>query len=173
MSKPECKLCKKTFNDSTLKRNNGYCGRCFKKVDTKKVQQTDSKAIIEDSFSEVVLDNEHLDIKEKYKKKPIPPKLRQEVWEKNIGDRLWGHCFTCNMRLSSFEFACGHVHSEATGGPTILENLKVVCKSCNSKMGIQNMIEFKKIRYKQNIVEEPVKYRTFQVINRKRLLFEL
>lgn len=142
-SKTECKECKKKFKQSTLKKGDGYCGRCLKKMMNKDV----------------------------YKKKPIPPKLRQEVWERNIGDRLWGNCFTCNMRLSSFEFAAGHVHSEAKGGSTTIDNLKVVCKSCNSKMGTQNMNEFKKIRYSKGSLD--LHYTGFKVINRKRMMFEL
>ena len=149
-TKNECRMCKKNFKELTLKKGGGYCGRCLKKVG----KEDDSK----------------------YKKKPIPPKLRQEVWEVNIGDRLWGNCFTCNMRLSSFEFAAGHVRSEATGGITTIDNLKVVCKSCNSKMGIQDMIEFKKNRYSANRDCENrgyTGYTGFKVINRKRMMFEL
>lgn len=33
------------------------------------------------------------------------------------------------------------------GPPTVLDNLKVVCKSCNSKMGTQHMMTFKEHRY--------------------------
>jgi hypothetical protein len=149
--KTDCKMCKKNFKERTLNKGGGYCGRCLKKRDKEEVGGT-------------------------YKKKPIPPKLRQEVWERNIGDRLWGKCFTCNMRLSSFEFAAGHVVSEATGGSTTIDNLKVVCKSCNSKMGIKNMNEFKKIRYSQNMYcqnGDNGSYKGFKVINRKRMMFEL
>jgi 5-methylcytosine-specific restriction endonuclease McrA len=115
-----CKICEKKFSQATLTRNGGMCGRCVKKGESDCQKQD---------------------------KIPIPAKLRQEVWEKRIGDRFWGNCFTCNMRLNAFEFACGHIISESTGGETVLENLQVVCKSCNSKMGTQNMLEFKKIRY--------------------------
>jgi 5-methylcytosine-specific restriction endonuclease McrA len=141
MSKSSCKGCVRVLKKSTLDKNEGFCGRCFKKS-------------------------------KKYVKKAIPSKLRQLVWEINIGNKLYGNCFTCNMRLSSFEFAAGHIHSEATGGPTVQENLKVVCKSCNSKMGTQNMMEFKKIRYPDdNVLKEH--YSTFKIINRRRMLFEL
>jgi 5-methylcytosine-specific restriction endonuclease McrA len=80
-------------------------------------------------------------------KLPIPRILRQKVWETNIGDKFWGNCFTCKMRLNTLEFACGHIVSEFKGGKMVLENMKVVCKSCNSKMGTQNMMEFKEERY--------------------------
>lgn len=81
------------------------------------------------------------------KKQPIPQKTRTEVWLKEIGDKFYGNCRACKMKLSVFEFACGHVTSEAKGGLTEVENLRVVCKSCNSKMGVQNMDEFIRERY--------------------------
>lgn len=80
-------------------------------------------------------------------KAKIPSRLRQEVWETNIGDKFWGNCFVCNMRINVLEFACGHIVSEFTGGKMVLENMKVVCKSCNSKMGTRNLLEFKAKRY--------------------------
>ena len=91
------------------------------------------------------------------KKNPVPPKLRQDVWESNIGDRFWGNCFVCNMRIHVLEFSYGHIVSEFMGGQMVLENLKVVCKSCNSKMGTQNMIEFKQKRYSSGQPEQQVK----------------
>ena len=135
MNKSNCKECKNSFNTSTLKKYDGYCGRCCKKIG-----ETTS------SIQEVQLPVESA-VPVQYTKKKIPDKLRQEVWEKNIGDKFWGNCFTCNMRLCAFEFSCGHVVSEAEGGATIVQNLKVVCKSCNSKMGTQNMMKFKEHRY--------------------------
>lgn len=146
MSKSNCKECKNSFNTSTLKKYDGYCGRC-----SKKVSETTSSTQPDPAPSQPVTDS-------KYSKKKIPERLRQEVWEKNIGDKFWGNCFTCNMRLCAFEFSCGHVVSEADGGPTVLENLKVVCKSCNSKMGTQNMMTFKEHRYSSSSPQPEVTY---------------
>ena len=149
MSKSNCKECKNSFNTSTLNKYDGYCGRCSKKVS----ETTSSNQPDPDQPAPVqpVIDS-------KYSKKKIPERLRQEVWEKNIGDKFWGNCFTCNMRLCAFEFSCGHVVSEADGGPTALENLKVVCKSCNSKMGTQNMMTFKEHRYSSTSSQPEVTY---------------
>jgi len=147
ISKSDCKECKNSFNTSTLNKYDGYCFRCSKKLaettssSTQPIQQVGTVAPV---ISHPTVPKEG---KSKSTKKKIPDKLRQEVWEKNIGDKLWGNCFTCNMRLCAFEFSCGHVVSEANGGPTVLDNLKVVCKSCNSKMGTQHMMTFKEHRY--------------------------
>jgi len=89
--------------------------------------------------------------KSKYKKQHIKQSLREKLWEQEIGDKLWGNCFVCNMRLSFAEFACGHIQAERMGGKLELENLKVVCKSCNSKMGTMNMLEFKELRYPTSV----------------------
>jgi 5-methylcytosine-specific restriction endonuclease McrA len=138
MSKSNCKECKNSFNTSTLNKYDGYCCRCSKKV-------REDHSVTQPVTT--LQQTPPTPVESKSTKKKIPDRLRQEVWENNIGDKFWGNCFTCNMRLCAFEFSCGHVVSEAEGGPTVLDNLKVVCKSCNSKMGTQNMIKFKEHRY--------------------------
>ena len=40
-------------------------------------------------------------------------------------------------------FHCGHVISEADGGPTTVDNLRPVCATCNLSMRTQNMEKFK------------------------------
>ena len=40
-------------------------------------------------------------------------------------------------------FHCGHVISEAMGGPTTVDNLRPVCATCNLSMRTQNMEKFK------------------------------
>jgi hypothetical protein len=84
-------------------------------------------------------------------KKVIPKNLRMKVWETRIGDKFWGNCFVCNMKLCCLDFACGHIQSENQGGQLILENMNVVCKSCNSKMGTENMLSFKERCYSSSI----------------------
>ena len=154
MSKSNCKECKNVFNTSTLNKYDGYCGRCSKKV---REDHTVTQPVTTLQPSPPTPP-----VESKSTKKKIPDRLRQEVWEKNIGDKFWGNCFTCNMRLCSFEFSCGHVVSEAEGGPTVLDNLKVVCKSCNSKMGTQNMMTFKEHRY-SNTSSQPEENSTKEV----------
>ncbi len=39
-------------------------------------------------------------------------------------------------------FVCGHIIAEANGGELKLDNLKPICVSCNSSMGVQNMNEY-------------------------------
>jgi len=39
-------------------------------------------------------------------------------------------------------FACGHIISEYEGGSLDVNNLRPVCTTCNSSMGIRNMRDF-------------------------------
>jgi len=91
--------------------------------------------------------------KEKYKKQSIPPELRAQVWEKYIGKETSGLCLCCNtnkiviMGHRKEVFDAGHIIAEFNGGPTTLENLRPICRKCNSQMTTRNMIEFQKERY--------------------------
>lgn len=127
MNKSACPGCNKMFQDYTLLKNGGTCARCAKKKVPGTVENTEPP--------------------KPTKKTVIPSKIRQQVWERDSGDKFWGSCFVCSMRLNALEFSCGHIVSEFNGGKVVAENMKVVCKSCNSKMGTQNLFEFKEQRY--------------------------
>jgi len=161
MSKSNCRGCSKSFNTSTLDKNNGNCGRCSKKDIV--YQQVPQMMMVPQQVPQMMIPQLMVQKSTKPKKSPIPPKLRQEVWETNIGDKFWGNCFSCSMRINALEFACGHIVSEFNGGKMVLDNMKVVCKSCNSKMGTQNMLEFKEKRYSSK--EETVPPLTNDILN--------
>jgi hypothetical protein len=78
------------------------------------------------------------------KKKTIPLTLKRIVWNKYIGEYIGKTmCLCCKLTdISQMSFACGHIISEFNGGEIKLENLKPICMSCNSSMGIKNMNEF-------------------------------
>ena len=82
--------------------------------------------------------------KKKYKKTTIPPALRKKVWNKWIGETIGkAKCLCCNHNyILQCEFSCGHVQSEFFGGKTELDNLKPICKSCNSSIGVKHMDEY-------------------------------
>jgi len=184
-NKSNCSICEKSFNISTLQKYNGRCGRCSKTLiqhskneqphpgnnqDHSKNEQPHSKndKDISDDNTEAKNELERStrtkSSPEPYQKSPIPPRLRQEVWEKNIGDKFWGNCFVCNIRLHVMEWSCGHIQSEFKGGKMVFENMKVLCKSCNSKMGTENLLEYKARKYpdfvkevaKQDVVKQDV-----------------
>jgi hypothetical protein len=78
-----------------------------------------------------------------HKKKYIPKTLKELVWKTYIGDEFKYLCTICNNKeITPFAFECAHVEPEINGGLTILENLRTVCRLCNSSMYTMNMIDF-------------------------------
>ena len=80
----------------------------------------------------------------KKKRANIKGELREKVWKKfnlNICDK--GYCYTCNNELHFKEMECGHIIAHSLGGNETFENLMPICKTCNTKMGIMNLEEYK------------------------------
>jgi len=83
--------------------------------------------------------------KKRAKKEKIPATLKNILWHKYFETSLTGLCQCCKVELiSKAIFDAGHIISEANGGKVVLENLKPICKLCNSSMGKTNMDEFMK-----------------------------
>ena len=57
----------------------------------------------------------------------ITPAIRWEIWERDN--------FTCLMCGSRRFLQVDHVYPKSRGGPTLLENLGTLCKSCNASKG--------------------------------------
>ena len=55
-----------------------------------------------------------------------------------------GNCYVCNRMLEYDNFEAGHIIAEANGGETTLDNLRAICKPCNTSMRTTNLEEFKK-----------------------------
>ena len=67
----------------------------------------------------------------------IPKRLRNLVW-KLFGVDICQICDNVNMSYDNFE--CGHIISEHNGGGTTIDNLRPICRPCNSSMGRSNLI---------------------------------
>jgi hypothetical protein len=79
------------------------------------------------------------------KKEKIPATLKNILWHKYFEKSITGLCQCCKVEIiSKAIFDAGHVISEKNGGQVVLENLKPICKLCNSSMGKTNMDEFMK-----------------------------
>jgi hypothetical protein len=78
-------------------------------------------------------------------KKSIPKILKDLTWQRWIGDDIAkAKCLCCGINeIKMNSFHCGHVISEADGGPTTVDNLRPVCATCNLSMRTQNMEKFK------------------------------
>ena len=81
------------------------------------------------------------------KKKSIPKKVKELVWNNHIGhDVATSMCTCCEKTpIKNTEFHCGHVVAEANGGTLEITNLRPICAGCNLSMGTQNMDDFKKV----------------------------
>ena len=78
-------------------------------------------------------------------KKSVPKILKDLTWQRWIGDDIAkAKCLCCGINeIKMNSFHCGHVISEADGGPTTVDNLRPVCATCNLSMRTQNMEKFK------------------------------
>lgn len=77
-------------------------------------------------------------------KRRISAALRRMVWNTYIGEYIGrATCACCGAApITPFTFQCGHVVAEARGGPTVLQNLRPICASCNASMGTKDMRVF-------------------------------
>jgi len=81
--------------------------------------------------------------KKKVKKATISKTLKMMIWstwvDKNM-DKGSILCPVCNViKINMMTFVAGHVIAEVKGGPTIVENLRPICGTCNSSMGSNTM----------------------------------
>ena len=94
--------------------------------------------------------------KPKTKRTKIPKKLKNMIWDENIGKKFGvGKCYCCGEEIDSKNFEAGHIISVKNGGETILDNLKPICSCCNKSMGTENLEDFKQKYMKKNIQEIP------------------
>lgn len=82
----------------------------------------------------------------KKKKEKIPAHIKTLVWSKYIGSSTpEAKCYCCkHERIEIRSFECGHVIAEAKGGELTLDNLRPICKGCNSGMGTMSMDDYAK-----------------------------
>lgn len=75
-------------------------------------------------------------------RKPIPKKRRIHVWERDCGNSLYGQCAACKQPVSHEHWEIGHRKARCRGGSDEVDNLLVLCKTCNRDMGIRHVDEY-------------------------------
>jgi len=82
------------------------------------------------------------------RKTTIPKIVKEKVWNTYMGNAIKAKCWVCNeSEISPFKFTCGHIIAEKNGGTLDIANLRPVCTECNSRVGTQNMKEYKNLHY--------------------------
>jgi hypothetical protein len=86
----------------------------------------------------------------------IPATVKNSLWRKYFGESINGKCFCCKLEnISIKNFDCGHVIAEKNGGDISLNNLRLICRLCNSSMSTTNMDDFiKKFGLEGNLDEK-------------------
>ena len=96
-------------------------------------------------IKEITVKADDTPTKKRAKKEKIPATLKNILWHKYFEASLTGLCQCCKVEnISKAIFDAGHIISEANGGQVVLDNLKPICKLCNSSMGKTNMDDFMK-----------------------------
>lgn len=73
---------------------------------------------------------------------PITKALRIKVWNSPL---VAGKCYCCDDEITNTTFECGHIIPITLGGKTTYENLRAICRQCNSDMGTRNLEEYAKL----------------------------
>lgn len=76
------------------------------------------------------------------KRKPIPKKIRTQVWIKYNGPGEYGICYACGRNIDIYNYHAAHVVSHKDGGKAIVENLRPTCAHCNTSCGKKNLYTF-------------------------------
>ena len=104
------------------------CNRCFEKLVKDFYDSGELESLAYEKRETEKAKQPKIEI---YKKKPIPNKLRWEVWKKDN--------FTCLKCGSRDNLVADHIIPESKGGKMEISNLQTLCQKCNSKKGLKNM----------------------------------
>jgi hypothetical protein len=75
----------------------------------------------------------------------IPKAVKDATWKKYMGSKNEGKCYCCRIEtISVFNFEVGHNKARSQGGSDQIENLRPICKTCNTSMGTQSIESFRK-----------------------------
>jgi hypothetical protein len=81
-------------------------------------------------------------------RRTIPKSVKDSVWNINIGqDKPYGKCFICGKTIHIQDFDVGHNKAVTKGGTNNINNLKPICRTCNTSMGTMSIEVFKKRYY--------------------------
>ena len=78
------------------------------------------------------------------KRDALPKKIKIGVWNKRFENQMTGQCYCCKEELTYQKGDhCGHIVSVHDEGSNEIDNLEVVCSTCNEDMGTMHMEVYK------------------------------
>jgi len=86
------------------------------------------------------------------KRESIPKAIKSQLWERVFGEAFSGKCQLCSeqFKVISSLWHASHIISHAQGGSDNIENLTILCASCNLSMGTMSFPEYKSKYQSQN-----------------------
>lgn len=77
------------------------------------------------------------------RKEKITLAMREQIWEKYIGDKAKAKCPVCQtIDIKMSGFSAGHIIPESKGGDTNITNLIPICSTCNCRMSTMDLFEY-------------------------------
>ena len=73
----------------------------------------------------------------------VPKSIKDTVWKRYNKNKSEGKCYCCRQTITFFDFEVGHNIAKAKQGSNEIDNLRPICRSCNSSMGTRSIEEFK------------------------------
>ena len=74
----------------------------------------------------------------------VPKAVHDSTWKKYMGDKTEGKCYCCRIEtITVFNFEVGHNKARSKGGSDDIDNLRPICKTCNTSMGTQSIESFR------------------------------
>ena len=129
----------------TIEDTNKYqemVNQCNKELDDMSTQIKKPK-LETNQVKEPLKKEPEVNIVKKKTKEKIPASVKNTLWSEHFKNSIQGNCQCCKTEvISKNNFDCGHIISEKNGGKVHLDNLKPICRSCNSSMGTTNMNDF-------------------------------
>ena len=81
----------------------------------------------------------------------VPKAVKDNTWKKYMGNKPEGKCYCCRMEtISVFNFEVGHNKARSKGGSDQIENLRPICKTCNTSMATQSIESFRAKHFTSN-----------------------
>lgn len=87
--------------------------------------------------------NENFPNGKDHKRKALPKTLKHHLWMRDYGNVAETKCVCCGVTsVTEATTEAGHITAFSQGGSNNTDNLRLICRTCNTDMGTQNMDEF-------------------------------